>query len=562
VEKDLQPYVCLAGSCDGFYEFGERKAWSSHMTEYHGLAWSSLIHPTTQDIQNDRASNICPICCYVPVEINPSPYQQIPEHGTDCHSQEGLSNLKTTLKDETVRSKSSQQKVTFDDDAFRGQDNIHGLTSRNGAWHGKEKQLQEQAKMARHVAGHLRELAFLSARLYLAKPSFGESVIGDDVINSSAPPGLSIKSTDSLVSSTDKLPTGDWSLDPDPPHSAEALKLIAEQRIPYIKEEETEFVLRSGPGLNKDYSLAIICALPVEKVAFVAMLDEVHEPLHTPKDDENSYTFGNIGNHNIIVACLPAGMTGNNSVATVATDMLRSYHIKIGLMVGIGGGVWSQRTDIRLGDVVISQPEGTHGGVVQWDFGKIEHDGFRQTRSLNKPPRPLLNAVQDMKEKHMLEGDEIAENLARMVQNRPKLARAFVHQGFNNDCLYEASYNHAGGETCDRCATEKAINRSPRTTTEPQVHYGNIASSNVVVKNGEFRDRIARDLGVICFEMEAAGLMDTFPCLVIRGICDYADSHKNKRWQPYAAATAAAYAKELIGVLKKQEVDKLKPYGE
>jgi nucleoside phosphorylase len=200
--------------------------------------------------------------------------------------------------------------------------------------------------------------------------------------------------------------------------------------------------------------------------------------------------------------------------------------------------------------------------VVQWDFGKMEHDGFRRTGSLNKPPRPLLNAVQDMKEKHMLEGDELADNLARMIQNKPKLARTFVHQGFENDCLYEATYNHAGGETCDNCATEKAINRTSRTTTDPQVHYGNIASGNEVVKNGEFRDRIAKDLGIICFEMEAAGLMDSFPCLVIRGICDYADSHKNKRWQPYAAATATAYAKELIGVLKKQGVDELKPASE
>jgi nucleoside phosphorylase len=46
--------------------------------------------------------------------------------------------------------------------------------------------------------------------------------------------------------------------------------------------------------------------------------------------------------------------------------------------------------------------------------------------------------------------------------------------------------------------------------------------------------------------MEAAGPMDIIPCLPIRGICDYSDSHKNKEWQRYAAATAAAYARELI----------------
>ncbi len=69
------------------------------------------------------------------------------------------------------------------------------------------------------------------------------------------------------------------------------------------------------------------------------------------------------------------------------------------------------------------------------------------------------------------------------------------------------------------------------------------------MKSGERRDRLARDLGVLCMEMEAAGLMNGFPCLVIRGICDYADSHKNKEWQGYAAAVAAAYAKELLLVI-------------
>jgi nucleoside phosphorylase len=55
--------------------------------------------------------------------------------------------------------------------------------------------------------------------------------------------------------------------------------------------------------------------------------------------------------------------------------------------------------------------------------------------------------------------------------------------------------------------------------------------------------------------MEAAGLMDNFPCLVIRGICDYADSHKNKQWQGYAAATAAAYAKELLSMIHPSQVE-------
>ena len=252
------------------------------------------------------------------------------------------------------------------------------------------------------------------------------------------------------------------------------------------------------------------------------------------------------------------GQTATHA-ATVAKDTLRSFPIKIGLMVGVGGGVWSEKVDVRLGDVVVSQPEGMHGGVVQWDFGKMEHDGFKRTGSLNKPPRPLLQAVQDLKTVHLTDGDGLADHLSKMVQNKPRMAQTFTHRGTEYDYLYEATYSHAGGETCDRCDTRQTVRRQPRTTLDPRIHYGNIASGNEVINDGQTRDRIAKEQGVICFEMEAAGLMDSFPCLVIRGICDYADSHKNKQWQPYAAAAAAAFTKELLGVIKKQGVDELEP---
>jgi nucleoside phosphorylase len=310
---------------------------------------------------------------------------------------------------------------------------------------------------------------------------------------------------------------------------------------------------------TNDYLVGVICALAVEKAAFNEMLDEEHETLFTNKNDPNSYTFGKIGDHNIVAACLPAGTTGNNSAVNVAANMLRSFPIKIGLMVGVGGGVWSTKFDIRLGDVVVSQPDGLHGGVVQWDFGKMESGGFRRTGSLNKPPKPLLNAVQDIQIKHLTEEHDLAEHLSKMLRNKPKMAQKFTHRGTEYDNLYQSSYGHVGGETCNECENGQIVKRRLRTTLDPQIHYGNIASGNEVMKDGITRDRIAKEEDVICFEMEAAGLMDNFPCLVIRGICDYADSHKNKEWQPYAAATAAAFAKELLGFVKKQGVDDLEP---
>lgn len=85
------------------------------------------------------------------------------------------------------------------------------------------------------------------------------------------------------------------------------------------------------------------------------------------------------------------------------------------------------------------------------------------------------------------------------------------------------------------------------------IYYGLVASGNRVIKNAAFRDRLADELGALCFEMEAAGAAKAFPCLVIRGICDYCDAQKNDVLQEYAAATAAAYAKLLIGVVAKED---------
>jgi hypothetical protein len=62
-------------------------------------------------------------------------------------------------------------------------------------------------------------------------------------------------------------------------------------------------------------------------------------------------------------------------------------------------------------------------------------------------------------------------------------------------------------------------------------------------------------MDVLCFEMEAAGLMNHFPSLIIRGICDYSDSHKNKEWQGYAAMAAAGFAKDLLNQIAPGRVE-------
>ncbi|KAG9234147.1 hypothetical protein BJ875DRAFT_441556 [Amylocarpus encephaloides] len=128
-----------------------------------------------------------------------------------------------------------------------------------------------------------------------------------------------------------------------------------------------------------------------------------------------------------------------------------------------------------------------------------------------------MAAVSNLRSEHETRENQIAEIIEDMISKRPKMKLKY---GFSDRRKYILF-----GLNLD---TPKVVNRRPREHNHPVVHYGLIASGNQVMKDGMKRDLISQQAGsVLCFEMEAAGFMDTFPCLVIRGICDYCDVHKN-----------------------------------
>lgn len=290
------------------------------------------------------------------------------------------------------------------------------------------------------------------------------------------------------------------------------------------------------PTLGHDqYTIAWLCALHIEMAAARAMLDNIHKFLPIYEDD-NAYILGNIKHHNIAIGCLPAEGYGTNNAAKVMTNMKRTFpSLRVSLMVGIGGGV-PMKHDIRLGDVVV----GTR--VMQYDLGKIVEDGRFQRTAFYRNPGPLLGtAVSALRARHELEPSQISVILKKRLITYSDYTRPS-----SSDCLFQSTYEHCSPsmDRCDDCDHSKLVPRTRR--DDVMIHYGAIASGNQVMKHGVTRDNIARELDVICFEMEAAGIMDILPCLPIRGICDYSDSHKSKGWQRYAAATAAAYARELL----------------
>jgi nucleoside phosphorylase len=337
------------------------------------------------------------------------------------------------------------------------------------------------------------------------------------------------------------------------------------------------------PRDRKDFEIAIICALRSEADAVEALFDKLWgdsgEMYGKAPGDPNAYTTGVIGLHNVVLAYMP-GM-GKGNAASVAASFRSSFGgITLALVVGICGGVPNGTDDekeVLLGDVILST------GIVQYDFGRklphkfIRKDTFEENLgSSNTEVRSRLAKLKGLGGRMRLRNNTV-DYLAALLQ-KPGFENA-QYPGVDADKLFEPTYRHKHHNlrsciTCTKC--EKKDDEACMATLDasclelkcsddhlvprdrlvkaketveaqkPYLHFGRIASGDTVMKSGEDRDEIATREKVIAFEMEGAGVWDNFPCVVIKAVCDYADSHKNKKWQGYAAATAAACMKAFL----------------
>jgi nucleoside phosphorylase len=304
--------------------------------------------------------------------------------------------------------------------------------------------------------------------------------------------------------------------------------------------------MRKGvPKGNADYTVAWIATLPLEMAAARMMLDETHDWLPTRCESKMQFIRGSIENHNIVVVCL--GRFGDPPLDVAVAELRRYFPcIQLGLSVGIGGGIPTRNADIRLGDVVVGTSH------IDLDFGRRFDGKFRAQVRRAEVDRAQSQAVDaalaNVKANHKIGHRAFTRYLSSIVHGAPD--RVFSHPD-EEDCLFAAAYTHVSSlSSCDICDKSHTVSRVARQHAEPVVHYGRIASSNRVLKDAITRYMLAYEfadeLAVFCADMEATGLTELFPSLVIRGICDYANSHKNKNWKGYAAAAAAAHTKELL----------------
>ncbi|KAB8230973.1 uncharacterized protein BDW43DRAFT_302069 [Aspergillus alliaceus] len=259
------------------------------------------------------------------------------------------------------------------------------------------------------------------------------------------------------------------------------------------------------PGIRSSYTVAWICTLEEAYICACRMLDkEFTGPEMMDDHDDNTYIYERIVKHNVVITCLPTCWDGTNSAARVARDMARTFpNLRFALM-----------------------PKDGFGDVIQYDLGKQQQNGqFQRTgRLYSDKTRP----------------ERVAEHLQQVDQ------------------LYMADCHHVGGENCNQCYSHSVVERPERQNhCVIYVHYRTISSRNSVLKDAFVGVPYANDpeLNILCFEMEAAGLMNNIPCPVLRGVCNYCESHKNEIWHNYTSLTTPTYVRELLLVLRPQRVE-------
>lgn len=343
--------------------------------------------------------------------------------------------------------------------------------------------------------------------------------------------------------------------------------------------------MASPPNSRDEFEIAIVCALPLEYNAVSLLIDqfwdEDGDPYGRAVGDANIYSTGRIGNFNVVLVLLSD--MGKVCAASSAASIRSSFPgLRLTLLTGVCGGVPNLGTDeeILLGDVVISTT------VIQYDHGRHYADIFAMKDtiedSLGRPTKNIRNLV-SIFETDRARG-QLEQQAALFLEQIQTQSAKYQYPGAAKDRLFQPSYRHkhrlsphclcanchgssdpvcdeSRNKRCDElgCDNKYVMSRERLETKRqlehegrlkeaqaPSIFIGRVGSGDIVLKSSEDRDRIAKAHRILAFEMEGAGVWDDLPCIVVKGVCDYADSHKNKRWQNFAAATAASTMKALL----------------
>lgn len=563
-------WICPLCAVDHAYH--TQQALHNHLEESHSSDFpKSLFDGISRQskVKRHRNWNECLLCSLEVKEDGGKSYgagfkRQKSYLGSDVSKQAktSLAMVNVGQHDSSKSNHDMNSDSNYDSDSnFNSDSDSHSKRKKDNSSRHEDRALV----MGQHVWSHLQTIMLLTLRFDDLALDTGE-VDGDCGNSNSVEADQIVESADS---DSDKHSMSDMDVDMEEEQSGLGVDIFddndqnQDSTIPDCDSQPTfpmsydnlttdadEFmqgILESGAfqgglsDLTHDaYTIAWFYATSCELKAALAVLDEEHQPLPRISGDSNEYVVGRIGRHNVVMTCLLQGY-GEVNTAKVATDLTRSFpNIKATLVVGLGGGAPSEHVDLRLGDVVV----GT--AVVEYDLRKATNSRHFEAKRRPKIPAELLRAAVAVTKAQQLHHGQCSDRMMRILQT------SFANTPYPHspDRLFRPEYTHPDVVSgCVACDIAMLKPREARPSTAPWIHHGVIASGDSLIKNAAKRDDIAQRHDAICFEMEAAALMDNMQCLPIRGICDYSDSHKNKDWQNWAAATAASWARELLEVL-------------
>ncbi|KAL8310400.1 hypothetical protein RB597_010306 [Gaeumannomyces tritici] len=329
----------------------------------------------------------------------------------------------------------------------------------------------------------------------------------------------------------------------------------------------------SRPADRSSFHIAIVCALELEANAADLLFDDIYDERQYGRaaGDVNTYTTGRVGRHAVVLLLLPS--MGPLAAASGSANLRSSYpNIRLALLVGVCGGLPQiDGYEAFLGDVVVST------SIFNYDFGRQHPDVFVPKTTIedclgraNKDIRGLLASLGRERDlRRLQEAATINLNRLQAAAEKERRRANYTAPPDADDRIFSSDYQHKHRRDCGYCDAGVFCNVASRLSCTdigcneqhtpsrnrasmrpislgPQIFIGRVASGNAIMRSGEHRDAIARRHGVIAFEMEGAGAWDEVPCIVVKGICDYADSHKSKLWQNFAAASAASVAVAIL----------------
>ncbi len=283
-------------------------------------------------------------------------------------------------------------------------------------------------------------------------------------------------------------------------------KMKVKNKVFHLLRNKDE-LLKSIQIQNK-YEIGIVCALQPE---YDQLLIAFGDNWETKEIDSFPLPFNvkkvtTAYGKTIRICAVVVGKAGMVATGIIATSMCNVFHVDKLFMTGFAAGV--HYDDIRLGDIVVAKC------VQDYSAGKLIKDE-------NNGEFKLLKELQ------IVSGSEKLLNMASAIATNKKIMKSIGDKMEKKNVL----------EGRDK----------PQAFLSPTVCGPFVVASGEAIENiKEIADRKLQALDMEGFGLYLAAHYNKCECLWIKGISDFADTHKGDKFHTHCAYASALFLYNLI----------------